>query len=95
MPRPITKKDIKRWRTHLHFRKSNHSLLGVYITHRYSDGFAYATRISDGWPHWVSKKTLEKRKRTGHPIKKFKAKMREPDFGLEEMALAEAIINGG
>lgn len=96
MPRPITKADIKRWRNHpyLTFRVTHCAVLGITIKRNGHPYWAYATRANN-LPHWVLKGTLQKRKRMGRPKKRYKQIMKEPDFGLEEMELAEAIMNGG
>jgi len=93
MPRPITKKDLKLFPNH---RRFNDPKLGLVVKAAYEDKFAYQV-CAKGYPYaiWVSKKTLRKRQILGHPKKRVKQIMREPDFGLEEMALAESIINGG
>jgi len=100
MPRPITKKDIKRWRERYSFRLTvkTDEVLGLFIKIPVEIGglspYAYSAGAC-GDPIWVSWQTIRKRKRSGHPKKKPKQFLREPDFGLEEMALAEQIMNGG
>ena len=98
MPRPITKEDIKRWRKTGGWdslKSKTCPVLGLYVN---MDGaydlYAYSADRY-GHPVWCNFKTLMRRKKIGQPKKRIKQFLREPDFGLEEMALADQIMNGG
>lgn len=100
MMRPITKKDVKRWKfTWGGIREiKGYFTLGrvIHIGHGWGL-YAYAAR-ADGNPGWVNKRTLERRAKLGWPKKrnkKPKQLLQDGPFSLEEMAIAEAIINGG
>lgn len=92
MPRPITKADIKRWRGCFSFKVHVDDRLGLYI--ETGVFWSYSAGIGDGAPVWVEKKTIERRKKLGHPATKRKARQRMPEgnFSLEEMELASSIM---
>lgn len=100
MPRAITKEDIKRIRAYyeLSLTIKPHEKLG-YIVRVNDDVYAYQVFESRYGGtlllNFVSKKTIDLRKRIGPAKKRIKQILKDPDFGLEEMALAEAMINGG
>jgi hypothetical protein len=109
MPRPITKDDIKKirsfsamWNERLVVKK--HKLLGFYVLDENDNELPFSYQAFDnphcGWAglSWITLETFRRRQKLGHPKPRKKAVkqlLREPDFGLEEMALAEAIMNGG
>ena len=99
MPRPITKKDIIAWNKSwangtLRGRAvKRHDKIGIYIKTPSDPQYCYSVDKRDR-PIWVVKSTIQKRKSKGWPKKRVKVLMREPDFGLDEMALAERIIAG-
>ena len=100
MARPITKADVKIWRERYSAARitiKKYEMLGITIIfntglrgHRL---YSYAAD-GRGDPIWVCKATILKRARIGRPKKRPKLIMREPDFGLDEMALAEHIMAG-
>jgi|SRR6266446_1346769 len=102
MPIPITKEAVKRLRKIFHWDSSwklrKHKILGYYLYDPSDDlrSHAYSLYREYGFPKWVSRKNFERRIKRGpiKPRKKYiKQIMREPDFGLDEMAIAERIIN--
>lgn len=99
MPRPITKKDANDLMD-IGYDVHTTKALGYYVFDRNDHRYPYAYQMSNDGRRfcWITTGTFNRRKRLGHPQprkKRLKLIMREPDFGLEEMALAEAIINGG
>ena len=106
MPRPITKEAIKKARKSQHWQSQwklrKHKILGYYLYDTNDDGIlchAYSL-YKIGFPVWVSRndfqRYIQRRIKRGpiKPRKKYiKQIMREPDFGLDEMAIAERIIN--
>lgn len=95
--RPITKEDIKNWRgtwDNIKVFKPD-EVLGITV----SIGFYHAYAANEnGLPKWVSGRTLAKRRKLGFPKKrkmKPKQMLQDGPFSLDEMAIAEAIINGG
>ena len=103
MPIPITKEAIKKARKNLHWPSNwklrKHKILGYYLydPHDNLRSHAYSLYNKDySFPNWVSRKDFQRRIKRGpiKPRKKYiKQIMREPDFGLDEMAIAERIIN--
>lgn len=97
MPRPLTKEDKLLYEPY--YKVKRDKVLGLYIHDLHDDKFPYAYQISgDGNIQWITAQTFKRRQKLGHPKprkKPIKQMLREPDFGLDEMALAEAIINGG
>jgi len=106
MPRPITKEDIKKgrkengwggWPDVWKVRKDK--TLGIYLYDPSDRTFTYACEVylhRHNRPRWITKETFKRKQKRGHskPCKKhIRQIMREPDFGLDEMAIAEAIIN--
>src|SRR5258708_7215220 len=103
MPRPITKEDIKKgrkkhgWTAAWEIRKDKN--LGIYLYDSTDYAYAYACEIllTTACPRWITKKQFIRKQKLGHstkPRKKYVRQiMREPDFGLDEMAIAERIIN--
>src|SRR6266576_2199512 len=101
MPRPITKEAIKKLRKGPHWQSSwklrKHKIVGYYLYDPNDNmlSHAYSLYSNYNFPDWVSKKDFQKRIKRG-PIKprkkRIKQIMREPDFGLDEMAIAERII---
>lgn len=99
MARPITQKDVKRWKglwRDVVVMEKPHPKLGIIVyADRDCDMCAYSA-YNNGNPKWVTKKTLQNRKRLGPPSKrKRKLLMQENMFSLDEMAIAEDIINRG
>jgi hypothetical protein len=102
MLRPIRQED---WDAHHHnwmgtWRLIQDDKLGLVVYDAYDQNLPYAYRYNDEqqYPNWVTLATFKLRQKLGHPAKKMikqsHHKLPEPDFGLEEMALAEAIMNG-
>ncbi len=103
---PITKEVVKKARKNSQWPSSwklrKHKILGYYLYDTNDDDIlshAYSL-YSIGFPVWVSKKDFQRRikrlikRGPTKPRKKYiKQIMREPDFGLDEMAIAERIIN--
>lgn len=96
MARPITKKDITKWKEWDQITVYKpHPKLGIIVYAPEGDCYAYSA-YNNGLAHWVTKETLEKRKKLGPPAKrKRKHLMQESMFSLDEMAVAEDIINRG
>ncbi len=105
MPIPITKEAVKKARKNLQWPSSwklrKHKILGYYLYDPDDDdvlSHAYSL-YKIGFPHWVSRKDFQRHiqrriKRGTKPRKKYiKQIMREPDFGLDEISIAERIIN--
>jgi len=95
MPRPITKADIMRWRREgYHFCVKYNDLLGITVI--FSALYSYSVYY-DGTPKFVTEKTLARRMKIGHPKprkpRKKKQILRDPEFGLDEISLAEEIIS--
>lgn len=95
MRRPITKADIKRWRPYYGFRiRETFGPLGIVVrfNHRERGNWAYSVDAR-GQPIFVGEKTIDRRKKLGHP-KKRKARSILPDtmFSLDEMDLACSIM---
>src|SRR5258708_5828391 len=102
MPVPITKEAVKKCRKNTHWQSSwklrKHKTLGYYLYDPNDDMHSHAYSLYEhyGYPKWISRKAFERRIKLGpiKPRKKYvKQIMREPDFGLDEMAIAERIIN--
>lgn len=100
MPRAITKEDIKRIRSaysdYGFIRIKPHKKLGYIVEIRGVYAYrVFENRYGQLILHLVDKKTIDLRKRIGPAKKRIKQILKDPDFGLEEMALAEAMINDG
>ncbi|SRR6266436_6097827 len=106
MPIPITKEAIKKCRKTLYWQSQwklkKHKILGYYLYDPDDDlrSHAYSLYANYNFPNWVSRKDFQRciqrriKRGTIKPRKKhIKQIMREPDFGLDEMAIAERIIN--
>src|SRR5258705_12352855 len=105
MPRPLTKKDIAIFRKKYGWSKSwtihKDKKLGIYLYDPSDRDFPFACEMylhshNQPWPRWITAKSFRRKQKLGHskPRKKrVKQIMSEPDFGLDEMAIAEAIIN--
>jgi len=102
MPIPITKEAVKKlkknlqWQSYWKLRK--HKILGYYLYDPNDDlhSHAYSLYGNYNFPNWVSREDFQSRIKRGpiKPRKKhIKQIMREHDFGLDEMAIAERIIN--
>ena len=93
MPRPITKADLRKLDPHsVHI--SHDDVLGIIVIIVKNPTFCSYSVDRFGEFKWCSQKTLERRKRIGHPKpRKKKQILREPEFGLDEIALAERIIS--
>lgn len=94
MPRPITKADIKRWRPYYGFRiRETYGSLGIIVRFNYQGNWAYSVDVR-GQPIFVSKKTIDRRKKLGRPPATRKARSILPDsmFSLDEMDLACSIM---
>ena len=95
MPRPITKQDIEHWNFFSDLVKiKKDRVLGIVLMN--SVFFAYSTYNDGSSPIWVSEKTFRKRQKIGHPSprkKPVKLRMAEGPFSLDEMALAESIMD--
>jgi len=105
MPRPITKADIMRWRREgYHVDVKYNDLLGITaifsepsaVYSYYVNFYSYSVYY-DGTPIFVTKKTLATRMKIGHPKprkpRKKKQIMSDPEFGLDEIGLAQEIIS--
>lgn len=98
--RPITKEDVKRWKFiwgEIREIKGYFTLGRVIHIGGKWGLYAYAAR-TNGNPGWVNKRTLERRAKLGFPKKrkmKPRQMLQDGSFSLDEMAIAEAIINGG
>lgn len=108
MPRPITKEDIKKAfaagiydKRRFKIKTDDKLCIVVFDKEDRIQPWAYAcysTRDGGTYLRWVNARTFKLRQKIGHPKprkKHIKQMLGEPEFGLEEMALAETIMNGG
>jgi hypothetical protein len=107
MPRPINKEDLKELRAnyaHRNIKFLTDEVLGLVVRDMTpGDNFPWSYRVFRARPFrglillWVRDGTFKLRKKLGQPKprkKHIKQIMREPDFPLDEIALAQEIMEG-
>ena len=82
----------------------DHEKLGYYLYDCSDDHFTYCYQVSDDYPDlpyadWVTKRTFYKAMKKGHPIgvipPHLKGERMQPEFSLDEIFLAQEIIETG
>ena len=96
MGRPVTKADVKRLRDACYtISTSTDKMLGLIICWGGNSPPLFAYQMTNAGEFcWVSERTINLRKKIGRPKKRVKQIMKDPDFGLEEIAKAMEIMEG-
>jgi hypothetical protein len=93
MGRPVTKADAKHLRDAWYpISTSTDKMLGLIICWKGSPPLFAYQMTNAGEFCWVLERTINLRKKIGRPKKRFKQIMKDPDFGLDELAKAMEIM---
>lgn len=101
MPRPFTDEEIRIINITSEYEVGFDDKLGFYIHDprdaELSHSYSYEVSNDGNIKFWVNAKTFKLRQRLGRPNppkRRNRLRMREMDFGLEEMEVAERIMEG-